>query len=1018
MLKFNFMRKHQVKEGYHKAWYYLLERNSIFSRTLLSACFYLLSIAIYAQDGNYIVEGVIVDVNKEPVIGASIREGNNLAISDIDGYFKLSVSSPKAILSISFIGYKNQEVAVMGKTNLKITLLNNDEILDELVVVGYGMQKKVNLTGAVSSVDVKELSGRPVINAVEALQGTTPGLTIQQSNSQPGSRPSINIRGVNTLNDNAPMVIIDGMLGDIQNVNIGDIETISVLKDAASAAIYGSRASNGVILITTKKGLKGGARVSYDYIYAIQTPTFMPDIVDSWVYAELRNEALINSGQRIQFTPDQIRNFRQNGPNTNWMKEIYKSSAPQQTHNLSITGGNDKTTYLLSGSYTDQESMFNGPGYGLERYGFRTNVETKVFDRIKVSVLGAYTRNEIKDHAYWTEWLIEQATRMPSIYPIKDKDGNYTYPGGSNSNALARLEQGGTRKTWNDDLSGVVNAELKIVGGLKLQGMVGAQLYYNRLKENRKAIPGSGDQENRMTNSSQQILNITSNLILSYDKKWGKHTFNAMGGYSYEGGTDNRYETFRILDKSNYDVMGGFQTSGTGNQEWQTEWSIYSTFFRLNYNFMEKYLFEVNLRDDISSKFRKDNRSAWFPSLSAAWRLSEENFYPQFLKKIMPSAKIRGSWGLVGNNRIGDYQYQATVNVSQGYNFGNTIYSVASFDAVNPDLKWETTSMLNIGADVNFLNNALTFSAEYYVNNTYDILINIPVPGLYGVGSPFQNAGKVRNAGWELSLRYNLRTGNVNHTFSANLSDSHNKVIDLKGTYWINGLDVTTIVKEGYPINSYYAYRWDGFFQNESEVTNGPHLDGITPKAGDIRYLDKNGDGVIKEDDDRFVLGNRFPRFLYGFNYAANWKGIDFSMFWQGVGERKVWLRGESVEAFHNNNEGPVFNFHIDRWTPNNPNASYPRLTVGSESANNAAKSDFWIENAAYLRLKNVQLGYTLPEKLTRKLFITRLRIYTSIQNALTFCNMKGGWDPETSDGGGRIYPVNRTYSIGLNVNF
>lgn len=999
---------------------FLLRRNKIIFRAFLSLCFLFLCVATYAQDNKNTIEGILVDINGETIIGATIKEKgtDNGTITDPDGNFVLNVSSMQGTLIFSYIGYKTKEVAISGQKKLKVTLEENSRELDEVVVVGYGTQKKVNLTGAVSSVDIKELESRPVVNVVEALQGTTPGLTIQQSNSQPGSRPSINIRGVNTLNNNDPMVIIDGIQGDIQNVNMNDIENISVLKDAASAAIYGSRASNGVILITTRKGSKGTAKVSYDFTYAIQTPTFMPDIVDSWVYAELRNEALINSGRSIQFSPEQIKNFRTNGPNSNWMKELYKSGSPQQTHNLSITGGSDKTTYLVSLAYTDQESMFEGPNYGLERYNFRVNLDTQVSERFKLGVRAAYTRNAVKDHAYWTQWLIEQATRMPSIYPVKDENGNYNYPGGNNTNALARLEQGGARKSWNDDLSAIINAEFKITDGLKLSGMAGAQLYYNRLKENRKAIPGSGDQENRMMNSSQRIQNITANLILSYDKKWGDHSFNAMGGYSYEGGTDNRFETFRIVNESNYDIMGGLQTANTGNQEWQSEWSIYSAFFRLNYNFKEKYLLEFNLRDDVSSKFRKGNRSAWFPSFSAAWRVSEESFYPERLKNIMPSAKIRGSWGLVGNNRIDDYKYQATVQITQGYNFGNNIVPVAAFDAVNPDLTWETTRMFNIGADLSFLNNALTFSAEYYINDTYDILITIPVPGLYGGGAPIQNAGKVRNKGWELSARYNLKTGKINHSFSGSLSDSKNKVTDLKGTYWTDGYDVTTIVKEGYPVGSYYAYRSDGFFQNQHEVARGPHLDGITPKPGDIRYLDKNGDGVIKEDDDRFILGNKFPRFLYGFNYDAEWKGFDFSMFWQGVGQRQVWLRGESVEAFHNNNEGPVFNFHIDRWTPNNPDASYPRLTVGTESANNVAKSDFWIENAAYLRLKNVQLGYTLPGKLTRKLSISRLRFYTSIQNALTFCDMKGGWDPETSDGGGRIYPVNRTYSLGLNLNF
>ncbi len=991
-----------------------------FIRYLLCAVLGISTFSALAQNQTFSIEGTIVNEDDAPVSGASIIEkgSSNATRSDGEGRFVLNVTSANATLTISYIGYAPQDVAINGRSNVQIVLSSSSEDIDEIVVVGYGTQRKSNVTGAISSVDVKELEGRPVINVVEALQGTTPGLTIQQSTSQPGSRPAINIRGINTLNNNDPMVIIDGIIGDIQNVNMNDIENISVLKDAASAAIYGSRASNGVILITTKRGNKNTSRLSYDYILGMQTPTFLPKIVEPWIYAELRNEALFNSGRPTQFSADQIRDFRNNPSGSNWMKEIYRERAPQQMHNLSLSGGGDKTTYLISAAYTDQESMLQGPNYGLDRINFRTNLETQVSDRFKVGLLAAYARNTLNDHAYWTEWIIEQAVRMPSIYPIKNENGDYNYPGGSNSNALARLEQGGLRTSSNGDLSGILNAEFKIADGLKIQGMVGTQLYENRLKENRRAIPGSGDLENRMTNSSQRIQNITTNLILSYDKNWGDHTLNSMVGYSYEGSTDNRFETFRIVEESKYDIMGGAQTSNTGNQEWQNEWSIYSAFLRANYSYDDRYLFEFNLRDDVSSKFRKGNRSAWFPSMSAGWRVSEESFYPESLKDVMNSAKLRSSWGLVGNNRIADYQYQATVNVSQGYNFGNTIYPVASFDAVNPDLRWETTRMFNVGADLGFFNNALTLSGEYYVNDTYDILIGIPVPGLFGGGTPIQNAGRVQNKGWELAARYLFNTGAVNHSISGNISDSKNKVIDLKGTEWINGFDVNTIVREGYPIDSYYAFRADGYFQSEDEVARGPHLNGIIPKPGDIRYLDKNGDGVIREDDDRYVLGNRFPRFLYGFNYAAGWKGLDFSMFWQGVGQRNVWMRGESVEAFHNNNEGPVFDFHIDRWTSTNPDAIYPRLTIGAESVNNAAKSNFWIDNAAYLRLKNVQLGYTFPQAWTNRISLSRLRIYTSIQNALTISNMKGGWDPEASDGSGRIYPVNRTFAVGLNLIF
>lgn len=976
-----------------------------------------LSQGIYAQtsvtiDGNVIAEG-------EPMIGATVLvKGTQMgATTDLDGNFKLTVA-PDAILVVSVIGYQTQEVNVNGRTRIFVDLQPAMIALDDVVVVGYGVQKKVNLTGAVSSVSSGDLNGRPVTNVVEALQGIVPGLIIQQSNSQPGSRPAINIRGLNTLNNNDPMVVIDGILGDIQNVNPSDIESISVLKDASSTAIYGSRASNGVILITTKKGSAGKNEVLYEFKYGFQQPTALPKIVDSWIYAEMRNEALVNSGRAAAFTAEQIAYYRNGGPNVNWMEEIYKDNAPQQSHNLSITGGNDKTTYLVSAGYMDQSSMFKGPDYGLQRYNARMNVSHKYSERFSFTATAAYARNEVKDHAYWTEWIIEQATRMPSIYPIKDENG-YTFPSGSNSNALSRLEQGGYRRYSNDDLSATILAELKIIDGLFLKGMIGGQLYNNRTHENRKAIdlPGSGDAENRMTESFARTENITSNVMATYDKRFGSHNLSAMAGYSYEGSRYKAFDTYRITETSDYDVMVGTQTNNVGNSGSGVDWAIYSGFARLNYDYEGKYLFEANVRNDVSSKFAKGNRSAIFPSFSAGWRVSEESFF-ESMKDYISSMKLRGSWGLVGNNRISDYAYMSAVSVVSGYNFGNNVVNIASFLEANADIKWETTSMLNAAVDLGFFKNSLNITFEYFSNTTRDILVNLPVPGTFGGGSPIQNAAKVRNRGWEVSANYQVKTGKVSHYFSGNLSDNKNEVLDTKGEYWINGYDVNTIIIEGYPMNSYYAYRWNGFFQNDQEVAKGPHLDGITPKPGDIRYLDKNNDGLVKEDDDRFILGDNFPHFTFGFSYGFNWKGFDFSMLWQGVGKRNVWIRGESVEAFHNNNEGPVFDYHLDRWTPNNPNATYPRLTVGSESANNAVKSDFWIQDAAYLRLKNLQIGYTFPNQWLSRVSVKDLRLYLTGQNLLTFDDMRGGWDPETTDGGGRIYPVSRVYSLGLNIKF
>ena len=683
-----------------------------------------------------------------------------------------------------------------------------------------------------------------------------------------------------------------------------------------------------------------------------------------------------------------------------------------------MTGGNDQLSYMASLGYLDQSSMFKGPDYGYKRYNARLNVSHKVTKNFTLNLTSQFARNDIKEHAYWTEWIIEQANRMPPIYPIKNEDGSYNYPAGSNSNGLQRLEEGGYRQNVNDELLGTIRAEWEVYKGLKLIGSAGGRVWNNKLHENRKAFEGTGDSENKLTEQFYRSKNITTNLMVTYNTKIGKHSIGGLLGYAYEGFSEKQFSTSRLTEDSKYDIfvgdLSGDKVSNTGSG---SDWAIYSGFARATYNYDEKYLLEFNIRNDYSSYFAKGNRSGVFPSFSAGWRISEEKFW-SVLKPYVPSLKIRGSWGLVGNNRIGAYQYMQTVSVTNGISFGDKLAQTATFASANPDLKWETTRMANIGFELGLLNNDLNITFDCFNNRTKDILVNLPVPGLFGNGAPIQNAGKVETRGWELSVSYRLKTGPVVHNFSGNISDSFNEVIDTRGTEIIGGSDVQTIIKEGYPLYSYYAYRSDGFFQNEEECQKGPHLEGITPKPGDIRYLDKNGDGVIKPDDDRFIVGNDFPRYTFGFTYGLEYKGFDFSMMWQGVGRRNKWMRGESVEAFHNNNEGPVMDFHQDRWTPNNPDATYPRLTMGAESANNAAKSDFWIQDAKYLRLKNAQIGYTFPQQWMKKLYVKNLRIFASVQNPLTFTKMKG-WDPEyTGDGSGRSYPVARVYSFGLNVKF
>ena len=960
--------------------------------------------------------------NGESVIGASVMVKGTTqgAVTDVDGFYTIQ-TTPGAVLVFSAIGYEPQEVNVAGRTKIDITLEESSLLLDDAVVVGYGVQKKVNLTGAVASVSTKELEGKPINNVLEGLQGTTPGLVIQQGSSTPGGVPSMNIRGYNTMNDNNPLVIIDGIEGSLANLNPGDIEQISVLKDASSTAIYGSRASNGVILVTTKKGSEGEVHVDYDMSMGWQQATALPTVVDSWIYAELYNEAAVNSGRTVKFGPEEIAAFRNGGTNVKWINELYKNSAMQHNHNLSVTGGTKNLSYMASLGYVDQNSLFKGPDYGYKRYNGRINLSHKVGERLTVNATAQYTRNVIKDHAYWTEWIIEQCNRMPAIYEIKNADGTYNYPSGSNSNSLERLETGGYRQSRNEDVSGTINADFKIIDGLHLNATIGGRSINNGTHENRmaSAAAASGDKENHISESSYRATKLTTTVTLNYEKTFGeKHNFAALVGYAYEGESAKDYNTQRLTDNAKYDIfVGNLSGDKVSNGGGASDWSLYSAFGRLTYNYDEKYLAEFNIRNDYSSYFAKGNRSGLFPSLSLGWRISQESWWEN-IRPVIPSLKLRGSWGLVGNNRIGAYRYMQTVSVTQGYNFGGELVPTAYFSSVDPSIKWETTRMANIGLDIAFLKNDLNVSFDYFNNRTRDILVSLPVPGLFGNGAPTSNAATVASQGWEFSVNYHFRTGAVNHNIAGNISDSWNKVVDTKGETLYYGYDVVSVIKEGYPLYSYYALRNNGLFQSDDEAASSPHLEGIVPRAGDIRYVDKNGDKVIN-DDDRFVVGNDFPRYTFGLSYNLQWKGFFFSAFLQGVGMRSRWMRGEAVEAFHNNNEGPVLDFHVDRWTPVNTDASYPRLTMGSESANNATKSDFWIQNAAYLRLKNVQLGYSFQGDWMKKIRLSSLRVYGSIENALTLSSMRGGWDPEyNADGSGRAYPVARVYSFGLNVKF
>ncbi|MDR5589049.1 TonB-dependent receptor [Christiangramia sp. SM2212] len=987
----------------------------------------LISFNLHAQENT--VSGTITD-ESGPLPGVSVFEKgtSNGTVTDFDGRFELSLQdSNSELLVISFMGYKTQEISIVpGKTDYQVNLESEVNQLDDVVVVGYGTEKRANLTGAVSTIEEKSIQGKPVTNAYQALQGESSGLIIQNTTSRPGSVPSINIRGISTINGNTPLILVDGVISSLNNVNPNNIESISVLKDAASSAIYGSRAANGVILVTTKNGKEGKPKFQYRGSFGVQEPTNFPKYANSWEYATLRNEALINSGLSPAFTPEQIQDFRENGPNTYWNEEIYKDMALQSSHNLSVSGADNGLNYLLSLGYLDQESLFKGPEYGYERYNARMNISKEIGDKLTIGGRMSFARNDIKDHAYFEQWIVEPTLRIPPIYRILDENGDYTLPSGSNSNPLAQLEVGGTTRNQNDEFLGNFSIELRPTEHITLRGVFGGNITSNKSHQFRKAIdfayPGGGNNENSVTDNYYRSLYLNPYVTAAYDNTFGeRHDFNLLIGGSTEKfkdeffgvtGIDIPGNDFGVISNAG-DIQGA---NGSGS-----EWAIQSVFGKIGYSYDDRYQLNGNIRYDGSSRFSSENRWGVFPSVSAGWIISNEDFLKP-IEDIVSFAKIRASWGQLGNQDINDlYGYQSLVGPgSNVYSFGGVGVSGSYYSVSNANRTWETSTMKNLGLDLSFFERKLDLTFEVFDNLTEDILLQLPVPATYGLGQPFQNAGSVRNRGWEVSMNYQFETGAVNHSFNFNLTDTKNEIEDLRGREFINGFDVNTILREGYSINSYYALKSNGYFNSEEEISNSAtplFVNDVDP--GDIKYVDRNGDGQIDYENDRFILGNEFPRYTYGATYATNWNGFDFSIFVQGVGQRQQWLRGELIEAFHNNNEGPVFQRHLDRWTPQNLDASYPRLTVGAESVNNAAKSDFYIFDAQYLRIKNVQLGYSLPATAMQQMGIENIRLYLTGLNLATFSPLNDiGVDAENIDANGRIYPVSRIFSLGLDVNF
>lgn len=986
------------------------------------------------------VTGQVLDENGEPLPGATVMEKGttNGTITDVDGNFTLNVTSGSTLL-VSFVGYESKEVIVNGQTSINVTLALDYASLDEVVVMGYGIQRKSSVVGSVDQVTADKLEGRPNANMTQALQGVSPNLIVQQPNQEPGAQMNINIRGISTLGNNSPLIVIDGIVGgDLNLINPSDIESISVLKDAGSAAIYGSRANNGVILVTTKKGKKGEAMsLTYNGLAGVNTPHFFMKPVSGYQNAILRNESAYNAGKSSAvYTPEQIQDFYENG-DEEWFSEEIVKPAWQQNHNLSLTGGNEQSTYFLSLGYVDQRSNFVGPDKGLKRYNYRLNM-TNEFGRLKLTSMLNYVRREITDHSSNTSTLMVDANRVPLIYKQKDSLGRYlTNDVLQQFNSLGILEQGGFRRYDDDNVFGNLQAELSITDDLKIRGVFGGALYSNhqfgrtlQVDFFPKGIYGG----NRNTyDESRKSIDLNTQLIAEYGKTFAeRHSVNVLVGASNENHSDRGTGIYKTLTDPD---LGTPITetvvspdSYTSNQS-SSENSLNSLFGRASYSFEDKYFAEFSFRYDGSSKFQEGNRWGFFPSASVGYRLTQESFMSGYESRV-GGIKVRASYGVLGNQNVGNYQYQTTFfTFPNAYGFNNSAVGGTGYNFANPNLKWERAATFNVGADMDFLNGDLTLSLDYYNKLTSDILVAPAVPGVFGTSLPDFNAGEVANRGWEVLVGYVKRTNMFTHQFSFNLADSQNEVVDFQGNERLQGREeLQILLREGFPYNSYVGLKRDGYFQNLEDVQNSAKPEGLTNLfPGDNKYVDLNDDGVIN-DDDKVVFGNPFPRLTYGLTYNVQFKGFDLNLFIQGVGRRTMMLRGELVEPYHFNYGMTMYEHQLDYWTPTNPDAAYPRLADnGSQSNTNNFRrgSDLYLFDAAYLRVKNIQLGYTIPTNLSQKVGAKKIRAYVSGQNLFTLSKIDFV-DPELSEfdsnlnsGGansGRAYPTMIYYGFGLDV--
>lgn len=981
------------------------------------------------------VTGKVADAtSNQPLAGVSITIPGTTAgtTTDSAGQFQLQVPAAAKTIQVSLVNYLSQTMEINGAP-LSIWLIAAAKGLDEVVVVGYGTQKKKDLTGAVSTIGARDIGGRQTIQVSEALQGSIAGVSVTRSSGAPGAGSTILIRGITTLGTNSPLIILDGVpVSNIDNVNPNDVENITVLKDAASAAIYGSRGAAGVVLVTTKRAKNGQSTLEYNYEYGIQKATALPEYANAPDYMRYFNEQATNDGASTGPYPGAfINNFADSNrlypdkfpfSNTNWQKTIMTETyAPRYRHDLVFTMGTGKIKTKASLGYSKAGAFYDH--YNYERYLFRINNDLQINNKLSANLDVAYKRTNTESPIGNP---IYESRVMPAIYDDYYADGRYALAK-DGRNPIAQLNEGGTGKTYFNQITGRLVFNFKPIQDLTLTALISPTFDLDKTKTFSKRISftnpdGSASSFSNqartvLTEGRSEALAITGQLLADYSKTFkGGHNLGVLGGY------EELYNSNESLGASRSGfALTDFPYLNAGSQELRdnsgsaSESALRSFFGRVKYDFNNRYYVQGNLRYDKSSRFGKQFRDALFPSVSAGWVISEESF----MKNInwLSFLKARGSYGVVGNERIGNYPYQATISFTNALFYQNGVVvplnGGAQIDYAVDNISWETTRTIDVGVDAAFLNNRLTVTADYYRKRTYDILLALDIPLYLGFEKPSQNAGTLDVKGWELEVGWKDHVGKLNYSVAFNISDARSTIIDMKGTQ-ILGAQSTF---KGSEFNEWFGYLSNGLYQTSADTAGSPKLNSnVSP--GDVRYMDINKDGKITPDDKQ-LLGGSLPRYLYGGSVRVDYKGFDLGLSFQGVGKKLTRLSSDLVqpfaEAFGNVPQEITGKFWSKNNTPEqNQQARYPRLSTRSIS-NNYEMSDFWLVNGAYFRIKNLTVGYTLKQELVKKAGIQSLRFYVSANDLFSLHHFPKYWDPEV---GTSSYPIVTTIMAGATVRF